>query len=90
MVQPWTMVAWALGPRDRATLPPQRRAGGALRQRLAAAGEGSPMPLPGQTTAAGTEQAWRTQQQVVHRGWGKPLASAGELLLLVELGHLAC
>jgi len=27
MAQPWTMVAWALGPRDRTTLPPQRRAG---------------------------------------------------------------
>src|SRR6266446_8908120 len=25
MAQPWTTVAWALGPRDRATLPPQRR-----------------------------------------------------------------
>jgi len=27
MAQPWTMVAWARGPRDRTTLPPQRRAG---------------------------------------------------------------
>ena len=26
MAQPWTMVAWACGPRDRTTLPPQRRA----------------------------------------------------------------
>jgi hypothetical protein len=26
MAEPWTMVAWACGPRDRTTLPPQRRA----------------------------------------------------------------
>ena len=54
------------------------------------AADRSPRPLPGQTAAAGTEQAWRTQQRVVHRGWGKPLAPAGELLLLVGLEHLAC
>jgi hypothetical protein len=27
MAQPWTMVAWARGPRHHTTLPPQRRAG---------------------------------------------------------------
>jgi hypothetical protein len=79
MAQPWTMVAWALGPRDRTTLPPQRRAAWSAdcvaarcpleiaRARAMAAGhrappkggsagEGSPVPLPGQTTAARTEQ----------------------------------
>src|SRR5262245_29289229 len=46
MAQPWTMVAWALGPRDRTTLPPQRRGGwsidcGAATCPLATAREGS-------------------------------------------------
>ena len=31
MAQPWTTVAWARGPRDRTTLPPQRCAGSAAR-----------------------------------------------------------
>jgi hypothetical protein len=30
MAQPWTMVAWARGPRDQTTLPSQRRAGGSV------------------------------------------------------------
>jgi hypothetical protein len=77
MAQPWTTVAWALGPRDRTTLPPQRRTGWpaclrrdlvslgyrsgarhyggppALCPRLAAPGEGGPIPLPGHTRGDG-------------------------------------
>src|SRR6266571_7776002 len=78
MAQPWTTVAWALGPRDQTTLPPQRRidrsadggtarclwetararapaAGHRTSPAAGSAGEGSPAPLAGQTTVAGTE-----------------------------------
>ena len=51
MAQPWTMVAWARGPRDRTTLPPQRRRdwsadGGAARVSLGHRSGASPAVPP--------------------------------------------